>query len=73
MSTRTLRGVDRDTRAEILAAEKRGWTARWTGKGHIRLEHPSGAIVFSSGSSSDCRSVRALRSDLRRVEREAQS
>lgn len=66
--TRLLRGVSRDTRAEILQAIQRGWTVKLTAKGHVQLRHPSGAIVHAAGSTSDVRSVRALRADLRRAE-----
>jgi hypothetical protein len=71
--TRLLRGVSRDTRAEIRGALARGWTASLTAKGHVQLRHPSGAIVHAAGSPSDYRSVIALRTDLRRAERSTTS
>lgn len=73
ITRRVLRGVNRDTRAVILEAVDHGWTVRITAGGHVQLRHPSGAIVIAACSSSDRRSLLALRADIRRVERTTQT
>lgn len=70
---RLLRGVSRDTRDVVLAAVDRGWTISLTTKGHVQLRHPSGAMIFCSGSTSDSRSHRYVRADIARIERAAQA
>ena len=66
---RLLRGVSRDTRDVVLAAVDRGWTVKLTAKGHVQLRHPSGAILYCSGSTSDRRSHHYVQADIAHVER----
>jgi predicted RNA binding protein YcfA (HicA-like mRNA interferase family) len=48
-----------------------GWQVVRTRKSHWRLRHPSGAVVVTSSSPSDCRALANLRAQLRRAERGA--
>lgn len=58
-------------RSVVLAAIERGWEASWTGKQHVRLRHPNGAVVFCPGTpSSDLSAVKTERL-LRRKEQGA--
>lgn len=50
----------------IRAAEALGFQAAPTRTGHLRLTHPSGALVHAAGTPSDVRSYRNTRADLRR-------
>ena len=72
MTSKGFGGITEPTlRAVVRDAVKRGWTAEWTGKNHIRLTHPSGAIVFCAGTPHTAVAARKTESRLRRVEREA--
>jgi predicted RNA binding protein YcfA (HicA-like mRNA interferase family) len=55
----------------LRQASARGWRMQPTRGGHIRLEHPTGALVFAASTPSCPRPVRNLAADLRRVERRA--
>lgn len=60
---------NRDLRDALAAAEERGWQIVATSKSHIKLTHPSGAVVFAGSSPSDRRAIRNMEARLRRVER----
>lgn len=54
-----------------MAAE--GWRVdRYTGGGHFRLLHPSGAQAFMASTASDHRALMNTRATLRRAVREAE-
>ena len=61
--------TNRDLRRIVRDAEARGWTCDLTRKGHLKLRHPSGAIVIAAWSPSDHRALKNLEARLRRVER----
>jgi predicted RNA binding protein YcfA (HicA-like mRNA interferase family) len=46
-----------------------GWDITLTRGGHLRWRSPKGGLVISPSTPSDHRSLRNLRSDLRRAER----
>lgn len=47
--------------------QRQGWSVSRTGKGHYRFASPDGQLVFTSGTSSDWRSIHNFRRDLRRA------
>jgi predicted RNA binding protein YcfA (HicA-like mRNA interferase family) len=53
-------------REPIRRAVRDGWSASLTRGGHVRLDHPSGAVVFTGATPSDYRIQRKLAADLRR-------
>jgi hypothetical protein len=54
-------------REAIRAAIRAGWSARITRGGHVRLDHPSGALIFTGATPSDHRVPVKLAADLRRA------
>jgi predicted RNA binding protein YcfA (HicA-like mRNA interferase family) len=61
-----------DLRQLLRSAAARGWRVELTRRGaHVRLVHPSGAVVVAAGTPSDCRALANLRAQLRRIERGA--
>lgn len=56
-----------------LLSQHPDWTAEKAGSGHVKLRHPSGALVTVSSSVSDRRGWLNVRADLRRAERLATS
>lgn len=63
--------MKRDLARELEAARRRGWSVEPTRSGHLKLQHPDGALVFSGSTPSCPRAVLNLRAHLRRVERRA--
>lgn len=61
--------TNRDLRAILVEAEQRGWGVEQTRKGHLKLTHPTGAVVFAASSPSDHRAIKNMEARLRRVER----
>jgi predicted RNA binding protein YcfA (HicA-like mRNA interferase family) len=55
-----------DLREVLVEAERSGWTVDHTRRGHLRLTHPNGALVYCSSTPSDYRGVKNLRALLRR-------
>jgi predicted RNA binding protein YcfA (HicA-like mRNA interferase family) len=51
----------------VRAAAREGWVATRTRGSHVRLIHPSGAIVICSGTPGGQRVVRDVKADLRRA------
>lgn len=64
-----MNGVHRDIADVVVEARLRGWQVERTRNGHLRLRHPTGALVFASTTPGSWRAGRQLRADLRRVER----
>jgi predicted RNA binding protein YcfA (HicA-like mRNA interferase family) len=54
-------------REHVREAVREGWSASITRGSHVRLMHPSGALVIASGSPSDHRAAHQLCADLRRA------
>jgi predicted RNA binding protein YcfA (HicA-like mRNA interferase family) len=54
-------------REPIREAVRAGWLAALARNSHVRLSHPSGAVVIASGTPGDHRVVRDVRADLRRA------
>ncbi|HEY9377889.1 MAG TPA: hypothetical protein VIQ02_12430 [Jiangellaceae bacterium] len=51
MASRPFTGITNPRLREVVRdAIHRGWEVSWTGKQHIRLRHPSGAVVICSGT-----------------------
>jgi hypothetical protein len=61
--------MKRDLQKLITYAQARGWTVTKTASGHIRLRHPSGALIYTGSTPSDHRAVRNAAADVRRAER----
>jgi hypothetical protein len=61
--------MKRDLRALLQHARQRGWRVERTRSGHWRLQHRTGALVFTGTTPSCPRSLRNLRADLKRAER----
>ena len=61
-----LRGVPRAVLEEM---DHEGWTLEYTGSGHIRWQHPSGAFAFSASTPSDHRAWKNQLAKLRRLAR----
>lgn len=60
-----------ETNQLIREAQQRGWRASRTNGGHVRLQHQSGAVVFTSSTPSDPRTFINTIAQMRRVERRA--
>jgi hypothetical protein len=54
-------------REHVREAVREGWAASITKRGHIRLVHPSGAVIFTGSTPSDHRVPVKLAADLRRA------
>jgi hypothetical protein len=65
-----LRGMDSNFRQIAEEALARGWVVDRT-KRHVRLRHPSGAVVLTSATYARGRGAKNFAADLRRIEREA--
>lgn len=70
---KVLRGINNDVLRDIVKeAFKQGWTIDRTSKNHLKFVPPPDAkgpltgCVFFSGTSSDWRAPRTLKSDLRK-------
>ena len=61
----------KDHRREVREAVRRGWVATITGSGHVRLQHPSGAVVIASASPFAAGSSAEAAACLARAERAA--
>ena len=61
--------MKRDLRRLVEEARRRGWRVDRTGGDHLRLRHPTGAMIFAASTPSCPRALRNLQADLRRVER----
>jgi hypothetical protein len=61
--------MKRDLRRLLDAARARGWSATYTGAGHWKLRHRSGAVVFTSSTPSCPRGLLNFRATLRHAER----
>jgi predicted RNA binding protein YcfA (HicA-like mRNA interferase family) len=67
-------GAAKEMRQLIKRAEKEGWAAEQTKKGHWRLTHPKAAYhVIAPGTPSDYRSVKNTEAELRRAMRTAEA
>lgn len=67
---RRLRSQERRLAKQLL---ERGWSCRPLKSGHLRFDHPGGVhCVIVSGSPSDHRGWKNLRSEIRRAERSEQ-
>ena len=53
-----------------LLAQEPGWVVSPTRSGHWKLIAPSGAIVFTSGTPSDHRTLKNLRAQMHRALRQ---
>jgi predicted RNA binding protein YcfA (HicA-like mRNA interferase family) len=51
-------------------AKERGWALAHTSGGHLRLTHPSGAVVITASSPRSERCIKHTLAAMRRVERE---
>jgi hypothetical protein len=51
----------------LREAEEHGWRVRLTKRGHWRLQHPTGGLVFAPSTPSDWRSVKNTAAHLRRA------
>ena len=58
-----------DLRDLLDDTRSRGWSATMTNRGHWRLRHPAGAIVFTGSTPSCPRAVKNAAAALRRAER----
>lgn len=56
-------------RRDLDFAHDHGWTVSPTAGGHLRLEHPSGGLVFTSSTPGDCRAEANNIAQLRRAMR----
>jgi hypothetical protein len=54
-------------RDHVRQATAAGWSASITKRGHIRLVHPSGAVIFTGSTPADHRVPVKLAADLRRA------
>jgi hypothetical protein len=73
MSKRTVEGIsNRQVRRYVREAVERGWEVDMTNGGHVRLRHPNGAVVITTGTKGRGRGERNFLADLRRAEREAE-
>jgi predicted RNA binding protein YcfA (HicA-like mRNA interferase family) len=54
-------------REAVRRAIKAGWVAELTGKSHVKLRHPSGIVVFASGTPSSQRAGANMLADLARA------
>jgi predicted RNA binding protein YcfA (HicA-like mRNA interferase family) len=61
--------VRHDLAKLLRQASACGWQLSRTRGGHWLLRHPSGAVVVTSGSPSDWRTLRNTRAQMRRAER----
>jgi len=61
-----MRGVCPDLRELMACAEAQGWVVTRTPGDHYRWRGPAGQLVFSASTPSDRRSIKNLRSYLRR-------
>jgi hypothetical protein len=60
--------AQKDLKHLIKVATDQGWEVTRTGTLHLRWKAPDGQVIFRNGQSpSDHRSIRNLRSDLRRM------
>jgi predicted RNA binding protein YcfA (HicA-like mRNA interferase family) len=66
---RRLHSSSKDASDVLRAAVARGWVLSTSRGGHLRLRHPSGALVIVSASPSCRHAAAALAADLARVER----
>jgi len=67
-----IRGIsNRQVRLYVKEAVERGWEVDLTNGGHIRLRHPSGAVVITTGTKGRGRGERNFLADLRRAERDS--
>lgn len=55
-----------DVKKLLQDAVADGWS-REEGSKHIKLKHPSGAMVVVSRTASDCRAAANIKADLRRA------
>jgi hypothetical protein len=62
--------MKRDLQKLITYAQARGWTVTKTASGHIRLRHPSGALIYTGSTPPDHRAVLNASSAIRRAERQ---
>jgi predicted RNA binding protein YcfA (HicA-like mRNA interferase family) len=53
-------------RQHVRQAVREGWRASLTRNSHVKLNHPTGAVVFCAGSPSDVRAIHLVRAELRR-------
>jgi predicted RNA binding protein YcfA (HicA-like mRNA interferase family) len=51
----------------IRKARAEGWVATLTRKSHVRLRHPSGAVVIAAGTPSSRRAGAEMLADLARA------
>jgi predicted RNA binding protein YcfA (HicA-like mRNA interferase family) len=54
-------------REPIRAAERAGWVATLTRKNHVRLRHPTGIVIYASGTPSCQRAAANMLADLARA------
>ena len=58
-----------DVKKVLKQAVQEGWVKIY-GNNHIKLRHPTGALVVVSASASDFRAAMNIRGDLRRALRQ---
>jgi predicted RNA binding protein YcfA (HicA-like mRNA interferase family) len=61
--------MSRDVKHFTREVEARGWNVAPTRRGHLRLTHPNGGLVFVAGTPSDHRALTNMRAEIKRQER----
>lgn len=49
-------------------AERNGWAVAPTSGGHLKWKAPSGKVMFTAATPSDCRAIKNIKAWIRKIE-----